>query len=180
MLLYLAIPLCILSGIYLLIRCIRILWGIIMPAVRHRFAANDQPHVFYLPKAGRYTVSIVFPPSTVVTGIAYFSTQFAIRESESSAAITYRSKSRSLLGVRRTDMRGYASHALGNFECVTPGDYEIICLTPEKVRPEFQLEISPYISFLKLAPAILGIILASGLSIGGTILFIPLLAGKIG
>ena len=179
MLLYLAMPLCTPSGIYLLIRCIRVLWGIIMPVVRHRFAANDQPHVFHLPKSGRCTVSIVFPPSTVVTRIAYFSTQFAIRERESSAAIAYRSTSRSLLGVRRTDMRGFASHALGNFECVRPGDYEITCLTPEKVRPEFQLEISPYVSFLKLVPAILGTILASGMSVGGTIMFILLLAGKI-
>lgn len=179
MFLYLAMPLCILLGIYLLVRCISILWGIIMPAIRYRFPADIKPHVFHLPKAGRYTLSIVFPPLTIISGIAYFSAQFAIRERESGAAIAYRSTSRSLLSIRRTDMRGYASHALGNFECMTPGDYEITCLTPEKIRPEFQLEISHYISFLKLVPAILGTILASGMSIGGTIMFILLLAGKI-
>ncbi|MEJ5083967.1 hypothetical protein [Brucella pseudogrignonensis] len=179
MFLYLAMPLCILLGIYLLVRCISILWGIIMPAIRHRFRADSRPHVFHLPKAGRYTLSIVFPPLTIISGIAYFSAQFAIRERESSAAIAYRSTSRSLLSVRRTDMRGYSSHALGNFECMTPGGYEITCLTPEKIRPEFQLEISPYVSFLKLVPAILGTIMASGMSIGGTIIFVLLLADKI-
>jgi len=178
--LYLAMPLCILLGIYLLIRCISILWGIIMPAIRHRFKADGQPHVFHLPNSGRYTVSIVFPPLTIITGITYFSTQFAIKSLPSGATVAYRSTSRSLLGVRRTDMSGYASHALGNFECSAAGDYEITCLTPEKIRSNFQLEISPYVSFLKLAPVILGTILASGMSIGGTIIFILLLTGKIG
>lgn len=176
---YLITALLALIGLYLLIRCISILWGIIMPAVRHRFKADIKPYVFHLPKAGRYTLSIVFPPLTIISGTAYFSAQFAIKEHKSGAAIAYRSRSRSLLGVRRTDMRGYASHALGNFECMKPGDYEITCLTPEKIRPEFQLEISPYVSPLKLVPAILGTILASGMSIGGTIMFILLLAGKI-
>ena len=179
MFLYLAMPLCILLGIYLLVRCISVLWGIIMPAVRHRFKADSHPYVFHLPNAGRYTVSIVFPPLTIVTGIAYFSTQFAIMSLPSGAAVAYRSTSRSLLGVRRTDIRGYASHVLGSFECSAAGDYEITCLTPEKIRSNFQLEISPYFSFLKLVPAILGTILASGMSIGGTIIFILLLAGKI-
>jgi len=173
-------PLCILLGIYLLVRCISILWGIIMPAIRHRFKADSQPHVFHLPNSGRYTVSIVFPPLTIVTGTAYFSTQFAIKSLPSGAVVAYRSTSRSLLGVRRTDMSGYASHALGNFECSAAGNHEITCLTPEKIRSNFQLEISPYVSFLKLVPAILGTILASGMSIGGTIIFIFLLAGKIG
>ncbi|QWK77740.1 hypothetical protein [Ochrobactrum sp. BTU1] len=179
MFLYLAMPLCILLGIYLLVRCISILWGNIMPAIRYRFPADIKPHVFHLPKAGRYTLSIVFPPLTIISGIAYFSAQFAIRERESGAAIAYRSTSRSLLSVRRTDMQGYASHALGSFECTIPGDYEITCLTPEKIRPNFQLDISPHISFLKLAPVIIGVILASGLSIGGTIIFVLLLADKI-
>ncbi|MBC8716165.1 hypothetical protein [Ochrobactrum sp. Marseille-Q0166] len=179
-LLYLAMPLCIFLGIYLLIRCISILWRIIMPAIRHRFKADIKPYVFHLPKAGRYTLSIVFPPLTIISGTAYFSAQFAIKEHESGAAIAYRSTSRSLLGVRRTDMRGYASHALGNFECMKPGDYAITCLTPEKIRPEFQLKISPYVSFLKLVPVILGTILASGMIVGGTIMLILLLAGKIG
>jgi len=177
---YFAISLCILLGIYLLIRCISVLWGIIIPEIRHRFKADSQPHLFHLPNAGRYTVSIVFPPQTIVTGTAYFSTQFAIKARVSGAAIAYRSTSRSLLGVRRTDMSGYASHVLGNFECSAAGNYHIICLTPEKIRSSFQLEISPYVSFLKLVPAILGTILASGMSIGGTIIFVLLLAGKIG
>ncbi len=179
MFLYLAAPLCIVLGIYLLSRGIPIMWGVMMPAIRHRFRADSRPHVFHLPKAGQYTVSIVFPPLTVLTGTAYFSTQFAIRSHPTNTPIAYRSTSRSLLSARRTDMQGYASHALGNFECTIPGDYEITCLTPEKIRPNFQLEISPYISFLKLAPVIIGVILASGLSIGGTIIFVLLLADKI-
>ncbi|MDT6939917.1 hypothetical protein RI570_07150 [Brucella pseudogrignonensis] len=180
MFLYLAMPLCILLGLFLLVRCISVLWGIIMPTVRHRFKADGQPHVVHLPNAGRYTLSIVFPPLTIVTGIAYFSTQFAIKSQPSGAAVAYRSTSRSLLSVKCTDMRGYASHVLGNFECSAAGDYEITCLTPEKIRSNFQLEISPYVSFQKLVPVILGTILASGMSIGVTIMFILLLAGKIG
>lgn len=178
--LYLALPACILLGIYLLIRCIPILWGMIMPAIRHRFPADSQPHIFYLPKAGRYTISIVFPPLTVLTGTAYFSAQFAIKARASGTLVPYHSTSRSLLSVRRTDMRGYASHALGNFDCNAPGDYEITCLTPEKFRANFQLEVSPHISFLKLAPVILGTILAAGMSIGGTIVSLLWMAGRIG
>ena len=179
MFLYMAMPLCILLGIYLLIRCIPILWGMIMPEIRHRFKADSKPHTFHLPNAGRYTVSIVFPPFTVLTGTAYFSTQFAIKARATGAPIAYHSISRFLLSVRRTDMRGNASHVLGYFDCTTPGDYEITCLTPEKIRANFRLEITPHISVLKLAPVIAGTILAAGMSVGGTIVFVLWMTGRI-
>jgi len=176
---YLALPVCILLGIYLLIRCIPILWKMIVPDVRHQFAGNARPHIFHLPKAGRYAISVVFPPFTVLTGTAYFSTQFAIKARASGALIAYHSTSRFLLSVRRTDMRGNASHALGYFDCTTPGDYEITCLTPENIKANFRLEITPHISFLKLAPVIAGTILAAGMSVGGTIVFVLWMTGRI-
>lgn len=76
-------------------------------------------------------------------------------------------------------MRGNASHALGYFDCTTPGDYEITCLTPENIKANFRLEITPHISFLKLAPAIAGTILAAGMSVGGTIVFVLWMTGRI-
>ncbi|MCH4541268.1 hypothetical protein [Ochrobactrum sp. POC9] len=176
---YLALPACILLGIYLLVRCISILWKMIAPDVRHQFAGNDRPHSIPLPKVGRYAISIVFPPLTVFTGTAYFSTQFAIKARATGIPIAYHSISRFLLSVRRTDMRGNASHALGYFDCTTPGDYEITCLTPEKIRANFRLEITPHISVLKLAPVIAGTILAAGMSLGGTIVFVLWMTGRI-
>ena len=170
---YLALPVCILLGIYLLIRCIHI------PDVRHQFAGNARPHVFHLPNAGRYAISIVFPPFTILPGTAYFSTRFAIKACATGAPIAYHSASRFLLSVRRTDMRGNASHALGYFDCTTAGNYEITCLTPEKIRANFRLEITPHISFLKLAPVIAGTILAAGMSVGGTIVFVLWITGRI-
>ncbi|OWU58069.1 hypothetical protein CEJ88_16575, partial [Staphylococcus aureus] len=88
---YLALPACILLGIYLLVRCISIVWKIIAPEVRHRFAGNARPHVFHLPNAGRYAISIVFPPFTIFPGTAYFSTQFAIKARATGAPIAYHS-----------------------------------------------------------------------------------------
>ncbi|WP_235969057.1 hypothetical protein [Brucella tritici] len=176
---YLALPACILLGIYLLVRCISILWKMIAPDVRHQFAGNDRPHSIPLPKVGRYAISIVFPPLIVFTGTAYFSTQFAIKARATGIPIAYHSISRFLLSVRRTDMRGNASHALGYFDCTTPGDYEITCLTPEKIRANFRLEITPHISVLKLAPVIAGTILAAGMSLGGTIVFVLWMTGRI-
>ncbi|MBB3218856.1 hypothetical protein FHW72_003970 [Ochrobactrum sp. RC6B] len=176
---YLALPACILLGIYLLVRCISILWKIIAPEVRHQFAGSDRPHVFHLPNAGRYAISIVFPPFTIFPGTAYFSTQFAIKARATGAPIAYHSTSRFLLSVRRTDMRGNASHALGYFDCMTAGDYEITCLTPEKIRANFRLEVTPHVSVLKLAPVIAGTILAAGMSVGGTIVFVLWMTGKI-
>ncbi|MCY1379374.1 hypothetical protein D9M69_670890 [compost metagenome] len=76
-------------------------------------------------------------------------------------------------------MRGNASHALGYFDCTTAGNYEITCLTPEKIRANFRLEITPHISFLKLAPVIAGTILAAGMSVGGTIVFVLWITGRI-
>lgn len=178
--LYLALPLCVLLGLYLLIRCIPILWGMIMPAVHHRFRADSQRHIFYLPKAERYTIHIVFPPLTVFIGTAYFSAHFAIKARASRMPIVYHSASRSLFSVRRTDMRGYASQALGYFDCMAPGDYEIACLSPDKIRPDFQLEISPYASSLKLVVVILGTLFAAGMTMGGTIVSLLWLACKIG
>lgn len=176
---YLALPVCILLGAYLLVRCISILWKIIAPEVRHQFAGNARPHVFHLPNAGRYAISIVFPPFTVLPGTAYFSTQFAIKARATGAPIAYHSTSRFLLSVRRTDMRGNASHALGYFDCMTAGDYEITCLTPEKIRANFRLEITPHVSVLKLAPVMAGTILAAGMSVGGTIVFLLWMTGNI-
>ena len=176
---YLALPVCILLGAYLLVRCISILWKIIAPEVRHQFAGNARPHVFHLPNAGRYAISIVFPPFTVLPGTAYFSTQFAIKARATGAPIAYHSTSRFLLSVRRTDMRGNASHVLGYFDCMTAGDYEITCLTPEKIRANFRLEITHHVSVLKLAPVIAGTILAAGMSVGGTIVFLLWMTGNI-
>ncbi len=84
-----------------------------------------------------------------------------------------------VVSVRRTDMRGNASHALGYFDCMTAGDYEITCLTPEKIRANFRLEITPHVSVLKLAPVIAGTILAAGMSVGGTIVFVLWMTGNI-
>ena len=151
----------------------------IAPDVRHQFAGNARPHVFHLPNAGRYAISIVFPPFTILPGTAYFSTRFAIKACATGAPIAYHSASRFLLSVRRTDMRGNASHALGYFDCTTAGNYEITCLTPEKIRANFRLEITPHISFLKLAPVIAGTILAAGMSVGGTIVFVLWITGRI-
>ncbi|WGG59813.1 hypothetical protein [Brucella intermedia] len=176
---YLALPACILLGAYLLVRCISILWKIIAPEVRHQFAGNARPHVFHLPNAGRYAISIVFPPFTILPGTAYFSTQFVIKARATGAPIAYHSTSRFLLSVRRTDMRGNASHVLGYFDCMTAGDYEITCLTPEKIRANFRLEITPHVSVLKLAPVIAGTILAAGMSVGGTIVFVLWMTGNI-
>lgn len=176
---YLALPVCILLGIYLLVRCITILWKMITPDIRHQFAGNARPHVFSLPKAGRYAISIVFPPLTILPGTAYFSTQFAIKARASGIPIAYHSTSRFLLSVRRTNMRGYTSHALGYFDCATAGEYEITCLTPEKIRANFRLEITPDISVLKFALVLAGTILAAGMSVGGTIVFVLWMTGRI-
>jgi hypothetical protein len=76
-------------------------------------------------------------------------------------------------------MSGRKSFPLGAFECPTPGDLEITCVNPETIRESFQLEVSPHVPALYLVPLILMTILSSFMAIGGAIICILWLAGKL-
>jgi len=180
MLLMLGAPLLMLLGGYLLLRCIGALRRIIFPTVRQRWADATRPEVVALPRAGRYIINIVFPPFTVITGTAYFSADFAIIARATGQAVAYQRYSRfNLFTVRRSDMGGNASNPLGVFSCSEPGDYQITCLTPEHIRPGFQLEVTPYVSPMGIVPLILGTLLASLMTIGGLIVTLLKLGGQL-
>lgn len=172
-------PLVAVAGIYLLVRCISALWKIISPAVKYRFSAGGGPHRVSLPVAGRYVVSVVIPAMTFITGVSYFSARFAVTARPSGAALAYHSYGRSLFRTNRTDMSGKKSFPLGAFECLAPGEFEITCVNPETIRESFHLEVSPHVPALYLVSLILTTILSSFMAIGGAIIGILWLAGKL-
>jgi hypothetical protein len=157
--LYLAAPFIMLLGLYLLVRCIANLWKIIFPKVSHRFPASSEPYRFSLPEAGRYIINVVIPPLSFIPGISHFSARFDITTSPPPTSLPYHSYGRSLFQARRSDMAGRMSVPLGSFECAAPAQFEVRCLNPETIRPNFQLEISPYVSPLLLVSLILATIL---------------------
>ncbi|MGI2032015.1 hypothetical protein ACRQ1B_06440 [Rhizobium panacihumi] len=167
------------AGFYLLIRCIMGLARIISPDVRERFPAGTDAKRVTLPRAGRYLISIVVPPFTFITGTTHFSARFAILESASGAAIEYHGSRFAVMQVQRTDMSGRKSIPLGRFECPAPGDYEVLCLDPEKIRSGFLLEVSPHVSALKFVPLILSTIISFAMAGGGLIFTILWIAGKV-
>ncbi|MEB2843456.1 hypothetical protein [Endobacterium cereale] len=61
------------GGFYLLVRCIVGLVRLGSPDVRERFPAGSEPKRVTLPRAGRYLISVVAPPFTVIPGTAHFS-----------------------------------------------------------------------------------------------------------
>ncbi|MGE7371000.1 hypothetical protein ACQKKX_18325 [Neorhizobium sp. NPDC001467] len=167
------------AGFYLLIRCIMSLARIISPDVRERFPAGTDAKRVTLPRAGRYLISIVVPPFTFITGTTHFSARFAIRQSASGAAIEYQGSRFAVMQVQRTDMSGRKSIPLGRFECPAPGDYEVLCLDPDRIRPGFLLEVSPHIPALTFVPLVLGTILSFIMAGVGLIFTVLWVAGKI-
>ncbi|MEB2843457.1 hypothetical protein [Endobacterium cereale] len=93
--------------------------------------------------------------------------------------IDYHGSRLAMMQVQRTDMSGRKSIALGRFDCTAPGDYEVLCLDPDKIRSSFLLEVSPHISAIKFLPLILGTIASFGMAGGGLIFMVVWIAGKI-
>lgn len=166
-------------GLYLLVRSISTLSKLASAHLRHRFPAKIEPQTIRLSQAGRYTINVVFPPLSFITGRAHFSADFAVLSKASGEKVPYHALGRALLSANKTDMSGNASYPLGHFECAAPGDYEITCLTPQNIRSDFQIEVAPYVSPLTYVPLILGIILAAFMVIGGVIVSLLKMAGKI-
>ncbi|MGU3401433.1 hypothetical protein ACLBWS_17130 [Brucellaceae bacterium D45D] len=176
---YLAMAASVALGLYLLVRSISALMKLAAAHLRHRFSDPTKPQTVRLSKAGRYTINVVFPPLSFVTGRAHFSAGFAVLSKVSGVDVPYHALGRALLSATKTDMSGNASYPLGHFECAAPGDYEITCLTPQNIRSGFQIEVAPYVSPLIYVPLILGIILAAFMVIGGVIVSLLKIAGKI-
>lgn len=174
----LLIPIGVVPGLFLMVRCIAGLIRIGSPDVRERFAASDAPKIIRLPRPGRYLVSIIVPAFTFITGTRHFSARFAIRETTSGAAVDYHGSRFSVTRIQRTDMSGRQSMPLGVFDCGAAGEYEVRCLNPDTIRSDFLLEISPSISAFKFVPLILGTILSCGMVFGGMIFTIVWMAGK--
>lgn len=172
-------PVVTVAGFYLLVRCIVCLVRLGSPDVRERFPAGSEPKRVTLPRAGCYLMSVVVPPFTVILGTAHFSARFAIRDTLSGGMIEYHGSRFALMQVQRTDMNGRKSIPLGRFECPTPGDFEVLCLNPEKIRAGFLLEVSPHASALKFVQLILGTIISFAMAGGGLILTVLWIAGKI-
>ncbi|MDH1011363.1 hypothetical protein N5J43_24560 [Pseudomonas nicosulfuronedens] len=172
-------PLLMLLGGYGLIHCIGRLRRIIFPDVRQRWSDAARPQVIALPRAGRYVINIVFPAFTVVTGTAHFAADFAITRLPGQPVPYQRYSRFRLFSVRRSDMGGNSSNPLGEFTCSEPGDYQITCLTPDHIRPGFQLEVSPYVSPASFVPLILGTILSAAMTIGGLVFTLLKLTGRL-
>lgn len=171
-------PLITLLGGYLLICCIGRLHRLILPDVRQRWSDTSRAEVVALPGVGRYVINIVIPPLTVFTGTAYFSVRFAVVARRSGQLVPYRSFGRfDIFSVRRTDIRGHTCSPLGAFHCSEPGEYEITCLNPDSIRPDYQLEVSPYISPATFVPLILATLLGAGMALGGLVFTLLKLTG---
>jgi hypothetical protein len=166
-------PLLMLLGGYLLMRCIAQLRRLILPKVRHRWMDATKQEMVPLPSAERYVIHIVFPPATFITGTAYFAAEFTIVCCATGQPVPYQAFSRfNLFNVQRTDMRGNTSRPLGEFHCSEAGNYQIICLTPDRIHPRFQLEVSPFISPVLFVALILGTLLSAAMTMGGLVLTI--------
>lgn len=76
-------------------------------------------------------------------------------------------------------MAGKQSVPLGSFECTAPGEILITCDNPETIRPNYLLEVSSHVSALKLVALILATIMSSAMTIGGLIISILWISGKI-
>lgn len=158
------------TGGYILALCVTRLRSVIVPQVKHRFSAAGGPHRFVLPAAGRYTICVVIPPLTFFAGTSHFSAWFAITNRDTGAPSDYRSHRRALFQVRRSDMRGRRIIPLGSFKCEAPGRFEIVCRNPDVIRQNFELEISPHISPIRLVALVLATIASSTVLIGGVVL----------
>lgn len=176
---YLAMLACLVLGLYLLVRTIATLMRMSASRLRHRFAPTQKPQIVHLPKPGRYTINVVFPPFSFITGRSHFSATFQIKPRESDTILPYQTLGLALLTANKTDMNGNTSYPLGHFECPEKGDYQITCLNPQNIRSGFQIEVAPFISPLKYVPLILGIILGAFLMIGAMIISLLKMAGKI-
>ncbi len=177
--LHLALPVIVLLGLYGLVRCIARMRRVIFPAVRIRFSASATPYTLTLPQPGRYVISLVIPPLTFITGVAYFAARFSVATSPGGIPLAYRSYGRSLFSVQRTDMSGNQSTPLGAFDCTVPGDIVVTCLNPETIRAKYQLEVAPHVPALTLVCLVLATIASFAMTFGGLILFLLLLAGRV-
>jgi hypothetical protein len=176
---YLLAPAIMLIGIYLLVRCIAALGRVIFPRVRVRFAASAQPFKLTIPQQGRYVINVVMPAFTVFAGVSHFSARFTITTSPEGKPLTYRSFRRGLFQVKRNDMSGKQAVPLGSFECATAGDIVVSCDNPETIRAKYQLEVSRHIPPLKLVALVVATIVSSTMAIGGFVISILWLTGKI-
>ena len=172
-------PAIMMLGAYVLGRCIGMLRKVISPQTQHRYRVTFHPETVSLPHPGRYAISVVIPPLVLATGTAYFSAMFAVKHKATGRPVPYRSTSRFLFNVKRADMRGHQSHPLGHFQADTAGDYAVVCLNPDTIRPTYQLEVTPYVSPLVMPPMIIGTIASFGMVGGGFIVSILAWTGSI-
>lgn len=164
-------------GVTLLFFCIRKLGRFIFPRLNHNFSANATETIA-LPAQGRYVISVVLPPLKVWVGASHFFARFTVRPSNGGINITYQPFGKfNLLTVKRTDMRGHTSLPLGYFHCTLPGDHLITCTTPELIRPEFRLNVAPYVNPLALGLLIPATILSSAVMLLGLITTLGMLTG---
>ncbi|MDZ5602723.1 hypothetical protein SJI00_08050 [Pseudomonas sp. RP23018S] len=176
-LLRVVIPLVMVVGIYLLIRCIARLKRLIFPAIRVRFPASATPYTLALPQAGRYVISVLIPPLTFITGVAHFSARFSVTRTSDGTSLNYRSYGRSLFRVQRSDMSGKQSLPLGEFQCGEPGELQVTCLNPESIRADYELEVAPHVPVLTLFALVLATIASSFMAIGGFVMSLIVLFG---
>ncbi|MFK0382891.1 hypothetical protein [Agrobacterium sp. NPDC090273] len=176
---HLLAPVAMLVGAYFLVRCIAMLARVIFPKVRVRFSAGEAPCKLTIPRPDRYVINVLIPPFTFFTGVSHFSARFSVTTFPGKVPLDYRSYGRSLFRVQRTDMAGKQSVPLGSFECTAPGEILITCDNPETIRPNYLLEVSSPVSALTLVALILATIMSSAMTIGGLIISILWISGKI-
>lgn len=179
--LYFLAPICFIAGSAILAIAIVRARKIISPKTRYVFEVAPEPgEEIELSEPGRYVISVVIPPLKFIIGVAHFSAKFSVKEGRSAQGIEYTSFSRfNLFTVRRTDMRGNKSLPLGYFQCDRPGKYQVICTTPEKIRPEFKLEVAPYTRPIVLGALVPIIIIGSGLTLVGIIATVATSLGRL-
>lgn len=173
-------PVIMVLGAYLLIRCIAGLRKLIVPRIMQRFAASERPERVSLPDPGRYTISVVIPPRVLISGVSYFAARFSAHSCADGKAITCTPRLRfNPFTTSRNDLRGNKMESVAYLTCPQGGDYVITCLNPESIRPDYLLEISPYVSPLQVIPLVLGTIISSAMTIGGLIFFLLKLSGRM-
>ncbi|MBK5143465.1 hypothetical protein I2494_06990 [Budviciaceae bacterium BWR-B9] len=179
--LYFLAPFCFIAGSAILVIAILRARKIISPNTRYVFPATpESEQEVDLPESGRYVISVVIPPLKFIVGVAHFSAKFSVKEINSAQSIEYTSFSRfNLFTVRRTDMRGNMSLPLGYFQCDRPGKYQVACTTPEKIRPEFKLEVAPYTRPIVFGALVPVIIIGSGLTLVGLIAMLAASLGRL-
>jgi hypothetical protein len=167
------------SGAFVLALCIGRLRRLIFPTVKSRFDASSDPHDVYQPTSGRYVISIVIPLLTFIVGTDHATASFIIRNVETGTPIAYQAYGRALLQVKRSDMGGRRYVPLGSFVCPTPGRVEIVCINPDVIRRNCQLEVSPHVAVLPFIVLVLVTLASSAMFIGGTVLGILGFTGAV-